>query len=156
MDADNHVVKLCVAGMQAEGNGCPDEARALFERAWAAATSDYEACIAAHYVARHQSNAALAVHWNEEALLRAQAVGDDRVSGFYPSLHLNLGHAHEQLGDAAAACREYVLAEQRLADVPATPYAELIRHGVAAGWARTCGGGDQPAAEDASATATQR
>ncbi len=55
VDPENHVVRLCVRGMGAEARGEEDEARRLFLQAWDEATDDYEACIAAHYVARHQT-----------------------------------------------------------------------------------------------------
>jgi hypothetical protein len=58
MDPNNPVVRLCAAGMAAEGEGRPADAKALFEQAWAESRDDFEACIAAHYVARHQATAA--------------------------------------------------------------------------------------------------
>jgi len=133
MDPDNPVVKLCVDGMQAEMQGRPAEARDAFLRAWAARADAFDACIAAHYVARHQETAEESYRWNAEALAQADAVGDERVRGFYPSLYLNLGHSCELLGDRAAAARYYELAEARLADVPEGPYGDVVRHGVAEG-----------------------
>src|SRR6185369_12384821 len=98
MDPNNPIVKLCVAGMRAEGEGRLDEARALFDQAWAARRDAFEACIAAHYVARPQATPEETLRWNEVALEQAEAVGDGRVQGFYASLYLNVGHAHEVLG----------------------------------------------------------
>jgi hypothetical protein len=43
-------------------------------------------------------------------LARAEAVGDERVWDFYPSLYVNLGRAHENLGNLAEARRYYQLA----------------------------------------------
>ena len=71
MDADNAVVKLCAAGMEAEGEGRFDEAKALFWQAWGISQDDFEACIAAHYVARHQDRPEDTLRWNQEALRRA-------------------------------------------------------------------------------------
>jgi hypothetical protein len=51
MDLDNPVIQLCVAGTQAEFRGEIEEARAFYQQAWEAAQDDFEACIAAHYVA---------------------------------------------------------------------------------------------------------
>lgn len=48
------VVQLCIEGSRAEFEGRPAEAHALYLQAWEAAADDYEACIAAHYMARHQ------------------------------------------------------------------------------------------------------
>lgn len=114
MDLDNVVAKLCIEGTQAEFAGRHDEARALYERAWGAATNDYEASIAAHYVARFQASARETLRWNEVALARAElarASGDERVAAFFPSLYLSLGKAHETAGDGSRAQHFYDLAE---------------------------------------------
>jgi len=137
MDPNNPVVKLCAAGMAAEGEGRRADAKALFEQAWAVRTDDFEACIAAHYVARHQETLEAELAWNREALTRAGAVADERVRGFYPSLYLNLAHSLERLGQIATAREHYSLAAARLADLPDGPYAGLVRTGVTAGIART-------------------
>ena len=131
MDPNNVVVKLCTEGMQAEMQGRPADARDAFERAWAARTDAFEACVAAHYVARHQNTPEETHRWNTEALAQADAVDDERVRSFYPSLYLNAGHSCEMLGDAAGAARYYALAEARLADVPEGPYGDVVRRGVA-------------------------
>lgn len=112
MDLNNLVVRLCVEGTRAEFEGRIETARTLYIQAWAAVRDDYEACIAAHYVARHQEDPQDRLRWNQEALVRADAVGDERVCGFYPSLYLNLGHAHETLGNLAEARRYYELAAE--------------------------------------------
>ena len=111
--------------MRAEGENRFEEARLLFTQAWESSTDDFEACIAAHFLARHQENPQDTLRWNQEALARAEAVGDDRVSDFYPSLYLNLGHAHETLGDMEEAARFYGLASQGMDRLPDIT---LIRH----------------------------
>ena len=103
MNPDNPVVVLCSQGMQAEAEGRDADARALFLRAWESASDDYEACVAAHYLARHQPTPHDALHWNRECLERADRVGDDRVKGFYASLHLNMARAHRDLGSPGPA-----------------------------------------------------
>jgi tetratricopeptide (TPR) repeat protein len=110
MDLENPVVRLCVAVTQAEFAGRLDEARRLSWQAWQIASDDYEACIAAHYVARYQESSEEALRWNQLALQSAQAVKDGRVDAFYPSLYLNLGRSCENLGDQAAAQGYYDLA----------------------------------------------
>ncbi|MEZ4860137.1 MAG: hypothetical protein R3C14_02465 [Caldilineaceae bacterium] len=109
MDVNNPIIKLCTAGAQAEFAGDIDEAKALYQQAWDAATDHYEACIAAHYMARHQTPAD-AFRWNQIALERANAVPDARVQPFYGSLYVNMGHSYEQMGDQAAAEHYYALA----------------------------------------------
>jgi tetratricopeptide (TPR) repeat protein len=109
---NNPVVKLCIAGTQAEFAGDIAAARALYWQAWEAAQDDYEACVAAHYVARHQPDPAEALHWNQVALERADATADERVRPFYPSLYLNMGQSYEKLDNQAEAKRYYDLAAE--------------------------------------------
>lgn len=135
MDPNNPVVKLCVEGMRAEGDGRYADAAALFAQAWERAADDFEKCIAAHYVARHQDPAGM-LRWNRLALAYADAVGDQRVEGFYPSLHLNLGYSYEQLGNVAEARRWYALAGAGAEQLPADRYGGVVRGGAANGLAR--------------------
>jgi hypothetical protein len=139
VDAANTVVKLCADGMAAEAAGRAEHARALFAEAWRACSDDYEACIAAHYVARHQATAEATLWWNMEALRRADAADSDRVRSFYPSLYLNAAYAFEQVGQTSDACRHYALAAVRLDDLPTNGYAAMIRGALARGQERTCG-----------------
>jgi tetratricopeptide (TPR) repeat protein len=127
VDPENPIVRLCAEGIQAEQAGRRDDARTLFDRAWRESSDDYEACIAAHFVARHQATQEDVLAWNEEALRRAEAVGDDRIRGFLPSLFLNLGHSHEMLGALDEAGSFYARAAARLEDLTAGPYADLVR-----------------------------
>jgi tetratricopeptide (TPR) repeat protein len=116
IDPENPVIRLCTAGTQAEFQGRADQARALYRQAWETARDDYEACIAAHYVARFQATPAETLQWNRIALERANAIHDGRVTDFYPSLYLNMGRSHELLGEQAEADRYYALAASLGAD----------------------------------------
>ncbi|MBN9688270.1 hypothetical protein JYJ93_38085 [Corallococcus sp. NCSPR001] len=136
MDPENPVVKLCAQGMHAEVIHRPEEARAWFQRAWDAATDDYEACIAAHYLARHQPTAEDTRHWNQVALDRARAVDDDRVRPFFASLHLNLGKCAEDRGDFVTARAHYQQGVDSLLHVPEGPYRNAVEHGLGAALAR--------------------
>ncbi|MEV6851761.1 hypothetical protein [Actinoplanes sp. NPDC051411] len=133
MDLGNPVLKLCQNGMLAEAQGRTSEARALFEEAWAARTDDYDACVAAHYLARHQEEPAEILRWNEEALRRATAVGDERVAAFYPSLHVGVAMARERLGAEAAARAAFLRAAEYDAALPADAYGEQLRTAIADG-----------------------
>ncbi|MFE7312600.1 hypothetical protein ACFU7T_05730 [Streptomyces sp. NPDC057555] len=150
MDPELPVVRLCVAGMQAEAEGRAEAARELFQQAWDGARDDYEACIAAHYLARHQNSAEQTLRWNQECLDRADRVGDARVQGFYPSLYINMGNAHRELGQRAAAHRYFVLAAERAADAPEGQYGDWNRFAIAEGLretaAATAAEGDEAAA----------
>jgi hypothetical protein len=110
MDFTSPAVQLCLESTRAEFQGRMEDARALCQQAWQAARDDYDACVAAHYVARYQDTPESKLHWNQMALTHADATGDERVRDFYPSLYINLGHAHELLGHSAEAERYYQLA----------------------------------------------
>lgn len=140
------VLALVQQGMRAESKGDPDEARELFERAWASAGDDYDRCVAAHFLARHQPTPDDNRLWNEAALRLADAVAatdPERVRAFYPSLHLNLGYAWEALGELDTARRHYLLAAAGLADLPDDAYGAMIRGGVAEGLRRLDAAGGQ-------------
>ncbi|WP_327250224.1 hypothetical protein [Streptomyces sp. NBC_01244] len=132
-DPQNIVVQLCVRGMQAETEGQDVRARELFLQAWEAADDDYDACIAAHYLARHQPTAQETLHWNHECLNRADKVGDDRVRGFYASLHGNMARAHRDLGQIEQAREHFESAAKHIDDVPAGPHQQWLRYRIAAG-----------------------
>ena len=138
MDPNNPVVKLCAAGMQAEAEGRPNDALLLFLQAWQQSTDDYEACVAAHYVARHQKTPQESLRWNQESLDRADAVNEERVRDFYPSLYLNMGKSYEDIGDRREACRNYQLAAARLSGLSEGRYRDVVRDGIARGLERVC------------------
>ena len=112
MDINSPVVQLCIQGVLAEFERRLDDARALYQQAWESHADDYEACIAAHYLARFQDSPDETLHWNQIALEHADAVNDERVREFYPSLYLNLGRSHEILGNQVEAQRYYDLAAE--------------------------------------------
>ena len=75
IDPHSPVARLCAEGMALEGT--PAEAMRRFEAAWSARTDDYDAAIAAHFLARHQATP------NVRFML-VQQVGDEclaRISG---------------------------------------------------------------------------
>jgi len=108
----SEVLRLCVLGTQAEYAGRPDEAAESYRQAWRVARDDYEACLAAHYVARIQDSPELALHWNEIALARAESSQDERVIPLFPSLYVNLGRSYELLGHMQQAEEFYRQASQ--------------------------------------------
>lgn len=128
IDPSNPVVELCAAGIAVEG--IPEEARALFERAWAARRDDYDACIAAHYMARHQETPAETLAWNERALTHALRVADGRADDFLPSLYLNLADALAAMGQDNEARAAAQHAAARLEGLPENGYREFVAGGV--------------------------
>ena len=128
IDPSNPVVALCAEGMAAEGT--PAEARRLFEQAWAARRDDYEAAIAAHFLARHQVNAADTLYWNALAVRHAEAVPGARTAGFMASLYLNLGDAQANIGDTVAARAAVRRAAAHVAALAPGGYRELVALGI--------------------------
>ena len=112
MGTNNPVIQLCMAGTRAEFEHRTEDARVLYQQAWEARTDDYDACVAAHYVARFQDSAEESLRWNQIALKHANAVNDERVKDFYPSLYLNLGRSYELVGNPSEAQRYYNLAAE--------------------------------------------
>jgi hypothetical protein len=136
MDPNNSVVKLCALGIGEELTGNRKEAAKLYQQAWDSRTNDEEACIAAHYVARLQSTPAEALHWNSEALRFAQRATGESTREFFPSLYLNLGKSHEDLGNFARARKFYSLAGKESGVLPSGDYADTVRRGAQRGLKR--------------------
>lgn len=112
MDITNPVISLCMEGSRAEFEGRHGDALNLYWQAWELARDDYDACIAAHYVARFQQEPNDIFHWNQAALTCADRVQDDSAKEFYPSLYLNMGRSYELLGNQIEADRYYDLAAE--------------------------------------------
>lgn len=128
LDPDNHVIALCTAGVALEGT--PREALALFDQAWVARTDDYEACIAAHFVARHQATPEETLRWNMLALRHAEAVANGRAAEFMASLYLNLADAHAAVENKAAATAAIACARNHLAALPSDGYGAFVAVGI--------------------------
>lgn len=129
MDPENAIVKLCVLGMEHEAKGEVETASRLFLSAWEQGTDDFERCIAAHYVARHQTPDEALV-WNQRSLDLALAVNDERVRGFFPSLYLNMGKAYEDLGKLDEARRYYAMVAEVLGSLSDDDYGRNLRGAV--------------------------
>jgi rifampin ADP-ribosylating transferase len=106
----NHVIKLCIQGMDLEEKGKPEEAGRIFLQAWNEATNDFEKYMAAYYVARHQEDARDKLKWFEASLEFALKINDVAVASALPSLYLKIAKCHEELGDADIAKKNYELA----------------------------------------------
>lgn len=128
IDPGNAVVTLCAAGMALEGDA--EAARRLFEQAWEARRDDYEASIAAHFLARHQSTLEARVRWNAAAAHHAEAVTDGRADAFKASLYLNLADAHFAAGDVATSTRALDAARATVRLVPAGGYRTFVERGI--------------------------
>jgi hypothetical protein len=110
MDILNPVIQLCIQGTEAEYASRPQDAAALYRQAWVAAKSDYEFCIAAHYMARFQATPQDTLRWNQLALEHAGKAPPELVNEFLASLYLNMGQSHETLGNREEAKHYFDLA----------------------------------------------
>ena len=128
MDPENPVVALCAQGMAIEGT--PAEALRYFEQAWAARRDDFEAAIAAHFLARHQSTPAETLHWNALAVQHAEAVPDERCGELLASLYLNLADSHARLGQPGPARTAARRATEHLGKLPPGGYRDFVAMGV--------------------------
>ncbi len=107
---NNSIVKRCLQGMNMEAKGNAEEAGKLFLQAWNEATNDFEKFLAAHYVARHQTNVPDKLKWLQTALESALKVSDAAVMGVFPSLYVTIAQCHEDLGDVDSATKNRELA----------------------------------------------
>src|SRR5688572_11860882 len=112
MNLENPVIQLCIQGARAELERRVEDARTLYQQAWDIHTNDYEACIAAHYVARFQDTSEKALRWNLIALGHASTIHDESVRDLLPSLYLSLGKSYEVLENTLEAEKYYQLAAE--------------------------------------------
>jgi hypothetical protein len=126
-DLESPVVALCIAGMQVDGT--PEVARALFEQAWSACCDDYEASIAAHFLARHQETPAEALAWNLLAVRHAEAV-PDAAAELMASLYLNLGDSYVATAQSELAMTAAERATAHLAALPLSGYRAFVEMGI--------------------------
>lgn len=136
IDPENCIVQLCAAGMQQEGAGNPEAAKALFLDAWHSAGSALEQCIAAHYLARQQDAAAGKLEWDIRALNCAQTISDESIKGAFPSLYLNIAKGYEDLGDRQQALEYYRQARSYSSFLAEDGYGKMILSGIEAGLKR--------------------
>lgn len=132
LDPTNRVVSLCAAGMAVDGD--PVAAAEYFEKAWDARYDDFEAAVAAHYVARHRPMPADRLAWHARAVLHAEAAhaaGDYRVRALFPSLYLNLGDGLLAAGRFDQARAAGMQAAAAVAALPEDGYRTFVAGGIA-------------------------
>jgi len=127
-DLDNPVVQLCAAGMAVDGDAAA--ASVLFAQAWVARRDDFDASVAAHFVARHQTTPELTLDWNLRAVQHAEAVTDGRANELLASLYLNLGDAYRVLGQQPQASSAAQKAIDAIVLLPAGGYRDFVTMGV--------------------------
>ena len=118
---------LCAAGIEAEMQGEFTTAMEHYTEAWEIRVNDFEACIAAHYMARLQNCAEDMLHWNKLALQYADTLPVESVAVFYPSLYLNVGNSYEALGDGENAMKYYKAGVARSGILPGDRLGNITR-----------------------------
>jgi hypothetical protein len=107
---NNHIVKLCLQGMNLEENGKADEASALFLKAWKEATNDFERFFAAYYIARQQKSVSGKLNWFSTALELALKLNNDAVKAAFKPLYESIAQCYDDLNDTGNAKKNYELA----------------------------------------------
>lgn len=132
-DPENPINKLCAEGMMAEGEADHAKAAALFQQAWDEASEPIEKLTAAHYLARHQNSVADKLKWDEIALDFALSIPGEEIKTVYPSLYLNIGKCHEDLGDFTKAIENYQLASDFTGYLPDDGFGNMLKAGISNG-----------------------
>jgi rifampin ADP-ribosylating transferase len=118
-DPRNHVVQLCVQGLELEGRGEREQAKHVFLRAWDESTNDFERFTAAHFVAKAQNDLHVKLEWLQKALAIAEGLNDLTIQSALPSLHVNIAQCYAELGDTANAERHRAAAAST--EMPSDP-----------------------------------
>lgn len=121
--------------------GDVDRARAELEAIWARVDPDdrFHRCVVAHYLADAQEHPIEELRYDVLALAAARGATagefDGRfpgvtLSGFLPSLHLNLAASYERVGELTLARVHAHEAAEAAARVPQTDLGELTRKAI--------------------------
>ncbi|RFS14825.1 hypothetical protein [Emticicia sp. C21] len=136
IDPSNKIVKLCAEGMSAEFEGKLEDSAALFRQAWESASDNFEAFIAAHYMARSKLSLEEKLKWNLESFHLANAIERDGMKKYFPSLCLNIGKSYEDLGQIEKATEYYQLGADYSDILTVNPYGNMIKSGITEGLKR--------------------
>lgn len=136
IDPGNKVVQLCSEGMNAEFAGKLEESESFFRQAWELAADDFEAFIAAHYMARRQQSAEDKLKWNLESYHLSQKIDGDGMTKYLPSLCLNVGKSYEDLGNWSEAAKFYQSGAAYTESLTDNSYGDMIKAGLNEGLKR--------------------
>jgi tetratricopeptide (TPR) repeat protein len=136
IDPGNKVVQLCTEGMSAEFEGKLEESESLFSQAWELAENDFEAFMAAHYMARRQKSAEDKLKWNLESYHLAKKIEGDGMTKYMPSLCLNVGKSYEDLGNFGEAGKYYQSGADYADSLTDNSYGSMIKSGLNEGLKR--------------------
>jgi hypothetical protein len=115
LTAEDEITARIGTGLTLSQRGEREAARQLFSEIWddiGPAGDPLHRCALAHSMADVQDQVEDELLWDLRALEAANLITDERsrqagvsipVSGFFPSLHLNLGDGYRKLGDLQSA-----------------------------------------------------
>ena len=96
----------------------------------AADRDDYDASIAAHFVARHQPTPDQTLYWNQLAVAHAESVTDGRADALFASLYLNLGESYHIAGRCSEAAAAATRGLAALDSLPGGGYRAFVAGGL--------------------------
>ena len=123
--------------MKARGlrdGGDPESAIELLREALDVVVNDGDHFLAAfltHDLGHAEREPEAQLRWHLECLEHIDAVGDERVKGFYGSAHVNLGLTYLRLGKVTRALEHCELGETAIPNLPDNPYGQQMRDGLA-------------------------
>jgi hypothetical protein len=130
-------------GMELAQRGEQEAARKVFAQVWSGIGQEggdpLHRCAVAHAMADVQDDVHEELIWDLRALAAADRITDGRaaqagvtspVSGFWPSLHLNVGERYRKLGDLGKAREHLQRGQATVGSLPADGYGRLVKRGL--------------------------
>ncbi|MEW6154674.1 MAG: hypothetical protein AB1673_11890 [Actinomycetota bacterium] len=130
-------------GLKLSQRGEREAARSVFAEVWSDIGEEdgdpLHRCALAHAMADVQDDVSEELVWDLRALEAAGMVTEERarqagvqgtVTGFYPSLHLNLGECYRKLGDIASARWHLERGRAAVGALSDDGYGRTIRNGL--------------------------
>jgi rifampin ADP-ribosylating transferase len=106
----NHIVQLCLQSMVSEEKGNSDEAAELALKAWNEAGNNFEKFLAAHFMARYQTDINKKLEWFEKAFAFATGSTNIAAKSALSTIYSNIAQCYRQLGDPEHAKKYEMLA----------------------------------------------
>lgn len=140
MNEPNEMMIEIDRGIMMGRTGDREGARTLFTALWTKIGEKgdpFHRCALAHSMADVQDDPHEELDWDLRALEAANSIKDDSpekagsgpVSGFYPSLHLNLGEAYRKVGNLEQARHHLSLGRACIGNLGNSDYATMIDDG---------------------------
>jgi tetratricopeptide (TPR) repeat protein len=113
----NHVIKLCVEGINVYKAGNAENAENLFFQAWNESKYDFEKFYAAYFIANCQIKNSDKLHWYETALQLALTAQNMSVNSALRALYTHIAQCYEDLGHPEKATQYHESANSLTNDI---------------------------------------